>query len=762
MIVPNRDNVIDATVYESRFIGTSKKQEYVLVGVTEVIVQDPKTIRNLQQESESQVRRLSKHSLIGTFQCSLDTLTQCPNYYTTCLSPVNTPIFGSIQIYAEKNSEDRNTTTLSLSVSPLACNPSHVYLELFRLCDNGVRVPIYRSKTFDKMNRVATIEDDDASDDEKSPEEETHTSIHSSSSYRLFTKLSSKKFTGGYSFGSIELPNQVLICGNKHAKYMKLSPKDVICILGIVKIPATTLLTASKGTSFELTSNPEKIRLYRTQDATIAKGNNEAVADFRRLVNSTVSSVSASALNLVNLNQENLPDDSNVLFADLIPSLSTSGEVQGAVMLDDISSKYKYSFFDYRHVTDMDFIIAVDMSSSVKQASISSHRNPDYEEALLDVGTVLSRYDDDNTFAVYGFGGAPLKRHYHDYPASSGDKSPLPESIRQSVEGNSEDVKPDEIPIKPTESAEPVEPDEIPIEPTKPTDSAQPDELVEPSEPTEPTQPTESIEPTQPTESTQPDEPVEPTEPTESTKPTEPTEAKNSTQPLEMIPETVLTEEQQKEEEKRKALEMSLTASLAFLKENTTPQTETKDFESAELSVELFPMNGNPSDPYIHGTNAVLKAYRAMVKNLLPSYPTYFQHILRKAIERAKEAETKKGKEYVVLILLSDCGIVDQVETARLVIEASHLPLSLIILGMGDNDFQFMNVLDGDDRTLSFNGEKPARDMVQFVKFEELRYKSCEEIIENLLFELPRQFMDYMNAHGYSPENIGESKEDSS
>ena len=183
----------------------------------------------------------------------------------------------------------------------------------------------------------------------------------------------------------------------------------------------------------------------------------------------------------------------------------------------------------------------------------------------MDVGTVLSRYDDDNTFAVYGFGGAPLKRHYHDYPASSGDKSPLPESIRQSVEGNSEDVKPDEIPIKPTESAEPVEPDEIPIEPTKPTDSAQPDELVEPSEPTEPTQPTESIEPTQPTESTQPDEPVEPTEPTESTKPTEPTEAKNSTQPLEMIPETVLTEEQQKEEEKRKALEMSLTASLAFL-----------------------------------------------------------------------------------------------------------------------------------------------------------------------------------------------------
>lgn len=51
--------------------------------------------------------------------------------------------------------------------------------------------------------------------------------------------------------------------------------------------------------------------------------------------------------------------------------------------------------------------------------------------------------------------------------------------------------------------------------------------------------------------------------------------------------------------------------------------------------------------------------------------------------------------------------------------------------------------------------------MVQFVKFEELRNKSCEEIIESLLFELPRQFMDYMNAHGYSPENVSEEKDDS-
>ena len=47
--------------------------------------------------------------------------------------------------------------------------------------------------------------------------------------------------------------------------------------------------------------------------------------------------------------------------------------------------------------------------------------------------------------------------------------------------------------------------------------------------------------------------------------------------------------------------------------------------------------------------------------------------------------------------------------------------------------------------------------MVQFVPFEELRNKSYEEIVESLLFELPRQFMDYMNAYNLSPNTIRDS-----
>lgn len=36
--------------------------------------------------------------MISTFQCPFKTLIDCPNYYTTCLNPVNSSIFGSIQV----------------------------------------------------------------------------------------------------------------------------------------------------------------------------------------------------------------------------------------------------------------------------------------------------------------------------------------------------------------------------------------------------------------------------------------------------------------------------------------------------------------------------------------------------------------------------------------------------------------------------------------------------------------------------------------
>lgn len=52
-----------------------------------------------------------------------------------------------------------------------------------------------------------------------------------------------------------------------------------------------------------------------------------------------------------------------------------------------------------------------------------------------------------------------------------------------------------------------------------------------------------------------------------------------------------------------------------------------------------------------------------------------------------------------------------------LIIQAANLPLSIIIVGVGNADFTNMNRLDGDNGLYNSKGTKAARDIVQFVPF---------------------------------------------
>ena len=53
-------------------------------------------------------------------------------------------------------------------------------------------------------------------------------------------------------------------------------------------------------------------------------------------------------------------------------------------------------------------------------------------------------------------------------------------------------------------------------------------------------------------------------------------------------------------------------------------------------------------------------------------------------------------------------------ETIDILISCSSVPLSVIIVGVGNEDFEKMEILDGDDGLK--NTGKAYRDLVQFVK----------------------------------------------
>lgn len=83
---------------------------------------------------------------------------------------------------------------------------------------------------------------------------------------------------------------------------------------------------------------------------------------------------------------------------------------------------------------------------------------------------------------------------------------------------------------------------------------------------------------------------------------------------------------------------------------------------------------------------------------------------------------TPPPQQYFILLIITDGVISDMEETRHAVVQASKLPMSIIIVGVGNADFAAMEFLDGDSRVLRSNtGEEAARDIVQFVPFREFR-----------------------------------------
>lgn len=98
--------------------------------------------------------------------------------------------------------------------------------------------------------------------------------------------------------------------------------------------------------------------------------------------------------------------------------------------------------------------------------------------------------------------------------------------------------------------------------------------------------------------------------------------------------------------------------------------------------------------------------------------------------------EGEELKTYFVLLILTDGNIHDMKETKELIIQASKLPCSIIIVGVGNSDFDQMIDLDSDENLLKDHKNNFAsRDIVQFVKFREAIARN--NLAEELLKEIP-------------------------
>ena len=160
-------------------------------------------------------------------------------------------------------------------------------------------------------------------------------------------------------------------------------------------------------------------------------------------------------------------------------------------------------------------------------------------------------------------------------------------------------------------------------------------------------------------------------------------------------------------------------------------------------------------DPNIKGIDNILRIYRESVGKVTLAAPTYFTPVLNKVIEEIKFDLKNRQEEnhYYVLLILTDGCINDMQQTCDKIVEASYLPLSIIIVGIGNADFSLMELLDGDKYPLkNSRGELRKRDIVQFVKFEDFKKNNAidygTDLTEEVLKEIPTQVEEYYEKCG--------------
>eukprot|EP00794_Sanderia_malayensis_P019197 gene19197-21119_t len=168
----------------------------------------------------------------------------------------------------------------------------------------------------------------------------------------------------------------------------------------------------------------------------------------------------------------------------------------------------------------------------------------------------------------------------------------------------------------------------------------------------------------------------------------------------------------------------------------------------------MFPLNGT-QDPNCLGINGVIQAYYAAVQNVTLYGPTNFSPVINQVAMLATQNETiNPGRKYFVLLILTDGEISDMAQTKRAIVQASYLPMSIIIVGVGRAGFDAMKELDGDDQGLSCNGKYAERDIVQFVSFNKFLHHNAmmgSALAREVLAEVPDQLCSYMKKRGLKP-----------
>jgi Copine/C2 domain len=175
-------------------------------------------------------------------------------------------------------------------------------------------------------------------------------------------------------------------------------------------------------------------------------------------------------------------------------------------------------------------------------------------------------------------------------------------------------------------------------------------------------------------------------------------------------------------------------------------------------------LNGQQTHaPFLMGerlqdADALIEAYDRHFSEENSSYDLgkdgYWKPVIQAGMYKAVKSN-QQSQCYSTLVILTTGEIADLTETIDVTCAAAEeAPMSIVIIGVGTGDFQFMDILIGcgDDsgKLRHSNGLPITRELASFVTFHEFGGNASQCVVEALR-DVPEQFVQYYSNAGIKP-----------
>ncbi|CAG9532621.1 unnamed protein product [Cercopithifilaria johnstoni] len=160
----------------------------------------------------------------------------------------------------------------------------------------------------------------------------------------------------------------------------------------------------------------------------------------------------------------------------------------------------------------------------------------------------------------------------------------------------------------------------------------------------------------------------------------------------------------------------------------------------------LFFLNGDAKDPHVNGIDGVLNAYRSALLSVRPYAPTDYSEVIYHTYKFGAAVQRQgRSDNYFVLLIVTDGCVTNPERTVNAIVDCAELPISIVIVGVGNQDFSPMQRLLS-PTLKSSEGRLLRREIVTFVPYT--ASMTSNDLVTKLLLNVPRQFLTWAMMHG--------------